>query len=131
MAYAARVAEATAQSAIISQFLTDSLVASGTATAPGAGTAIATLAAPPAGLYSVAVLVSVGTAAAAAENSNMQLKVGATAFGAVPIPGVAGATAGMTYILSLSGVDAITINAVGAGTAAVVYGATISATRIR
>ena len=114
----------------------DSTTASGSVTNPGAGAAICTLSAPAAGQYRIDVVTCYGVGAvAAAENLNMQLKVGATAFAAMPVSATATSAVGgspltCTYFLTLSGVDALTVNAVGASTATAIYTASIIATRI-
>lgn len=107
--------------------LSDSLNAGANVTAPGAGAAIATLAAPPKGVYEVRVAAKTGAGTVAADDGNVQLKAGATVLvGAVP-------TSGQEIVLdrvTLDGATALTLNAVGAATAAVVYTGRITATRV-
>lgn len=101
----------------------DSLMADGRVLAPGAGGAIATLAAPPAGIYEVEVNAVAGAGAVAADNGNIELRFGATIIGSVngPITGIR---------RTLDGATAISLNATGAATAGVEYSGSIVATRI-
>lgn len=111
----------------VSEGLADTLAAAGNVTAPGAGAAIATLAAPPAGAYEIRVSLERGGAASvAADIGNFAIKKGATTL-------VAAAQAGADIVLervTLDGASAVTVNAVGAATAGVVYSASIRATRV-
>jgi hypothetical protein len=105
----------------------DSLSIGGNVTAPAAGAAIATLAAPPAGVYEVRVAAAVGAGAVAADNGNVQLKKGAAVHTAnLPTTG----TEQVIDRVTLDGATAVTLNAVGVGTAAVVYTGRITATRV-
>jgi hypothetical protein len=105
----------------------DTLSIGGNAVAPGVGVAVATLAAPPAGVYEVRVSAQTGAGTLAADNGNMQLKKGAAAVVAA-LP-----TGGQEQIVdrvTLDGATALTVNAVAAATAGVPYTARISATRV-
>lgn len=91
----------------------------GTATAPVAGTAVATTGALTAGNYNVSVFVfTSGT-----DVENMQLQVGATVLG--PIPENIGVGVLTTFRVANPTGAAITVNAIGNGTTAIVYTATI------
>jgi hypothetical protein len=109
-----------------------SLSASGQAAAPAAGAAIATLAAPGAGVYTVTVDAAflAGVPTAAADALNWELKVGATVIGVLPpvpiVLGQQGAQAVFQNVAVPAGA-AVTVNAIGAGTAGVTYAASISA----
>lgn len=114
----------------------DSLLATGVAAAPGAGAAIVTLAAPPAGVYRVIVTSFCGGTIALLEATNLQLKKGATVIGTV-LPGMGGAVGtswnpGLIEFprVTLDGVSALTVNAIGAATVLSSYLAAISATRV-
>ena len=111
----------------ISVGVADSLQAAGEVTAPAAGAAIATLAAPPVGVYDVVLDVWL-SAAAAADASNMKLqRGGADLFSPLfvvnnPIE--------HRYRITLNGSQNLSVVAIAAGGAGVVYCAQITATRI-
>lgn len=116
------------------QFIADTVGVGGSAAAPGAGAAVATLTTPPAGTYRVQVFagLGVGAAGAAAENLNMQLQAGATVISKLAMAELQAASNFCgEFILTLDGATSLTVNAVGAATAATVYIAQITATRIR
>lgn len=105
----------------------DTLSIGGNSVAPGAGVAVATLAAPPAGVYEVRVSAQTGAGTVAADNGNMQLKKGAVVVVAA-LP-----TGGQEEIVdrvTLDGATALTVNAIGVSTAGVPYTARLSATRV-
>lgn len=106
------------------------LFASGTATAPGVGAAIATLAAPSAGKYRLEIDASVSNNAVA-DVGNMKLQRGGVDV-VSPIPhGVNGQPARFVVDeIELDGSQNLTVNAIGAGTAAIEYNATIEALKI-
>lgn len=107
--------------------LADSLHAAGEATAPAAGAAICTLAAPPAGVYDVAVAAWV-SAAAAADASNIELR---RAGSALYTPLVVAVThAFRRFRITLDGSQNLSVNAIAIGTAGVVYAAEINAVRV-
>lgn len=111
----------------------DSLSAYGTATAPAANAAIATLAAPPAGYYKISVEVDLDAGVpAAAERDNMELRAGAAVLKRIIINPVTSGAIGFISELyrNLDGATALTVNANGAATASVVYRASITAVRI-
>jgi hypothetical protein len=126
-----------ASPAVTSPITASSLVNSGKATAPTAGTNIVTLAAPAAGLYNIEVWLSAsGTATtAAADSNNMNLLAGATTV-ATFLPfncSTAGnVTNGGPFMIqrSLDGSTNLTVNAVGNATAGTVYAAMIVATKV-
>lgn len=107
--------------------LAESLSAAGEATAPAAAAAIATLAAPPAGTYDVQVGTWI-SAAAAADATNLELRRAGVALFS-PILVVSGA-ARRVYRLTLDGAQNLSVNAIGAGGAGVIYVAEIIATRV-
>ena len=111
----------------VSQGLADSLHAGGEVTAPAAGAAIATLAAPPAGVYEVQVAVWI-SAAAAADATNVELRRGGSAL-YTPLV-VATQFSFRKYRVTLTGSQNLTVNAIAVGTAGVIYSAEIVATRI-
>lgn len=103
----------------------------GSATTPGAGTAIATTGTLPSGLYEVVVTTSLeGTIAAATDENNFQLQVGATVLGGLSSEGVVGVPFEnpMIPVTVPAAGAAITVNAIGAGTSGAVYKAQITAT---
>lgn len=101
---------------------------SGSVVAPGAGATIATTAALAAGTYDVAWEVGLQGAAAAADANNFQLFAGATLLETSVNPGAAGEYAQLTARVTIPAATAISVKALGAGTAAVTYSATITAT---
>lgn len=107
-------------------YIADSLSIGGNVTAPGAVATIATLGVIPAGTYEIRVRVSVGVGAVAADNGNMQLFVN----GVVEVAELP--TNGDEIVLprkSINGVNSVLIRTIGAGTAAVVYTAALTATQ--
>lgn len=102
--------------------------------APGAGVAIATLAGNlfvNAGAYDVQVILQYDGAVAAAELNNMQFQKGATVISALLIPAVAGVVqVARVFRVAPDGATAVSVNAVGIGTAGVGYTAQLLATRI-
>jgi hypothetical protein len=108
----------------------DELVASGVVTAPGAGGAIATLAAPAAGKYRVTVTAGV-SGNAVADLNNMRLRRQGVDVVAVLAHGSSGAQASTTIDeLDLNGAQNLTVEAIGAGTASIEYNAQIEALKI-
>lgn len=108
-----------------------------TAATPTAGTNVATLAAPAAGLYEVQVWVAVtGTATtAAADSNNMNVKAGATTVAALLAYNCS--TAGnltnpgpFVFQLVMDGATNLTVNVIGNATTGTVYSANIIATRV-
>jgi hypothetical protein len=113
--------------------MADEVFASGSVVAPGAGAAIATLAAAslPAGKYKVEVVASV-SGNAVADLGNMRLRRGGVDV-ASPMPHGASGQPGAPFVvdeLALDGTQNLTVEAIGAGTAAIEYNATIQALRI-
>jgi hypothetical protein len=112
---------------LVSEIVTQSLSASGTAAAPGAGTAVATLT-PPAGTYKVSLIYQLsGTAETAVKN--LRLSGTGTTFSA-DFPTIG--TAVVTQIIdavTMDGVGSLRATAVAAATAGSVYTATIIASR--
>lgn len=101
----------------------------GTATAPAAGAAVATLAAPPAGFYEITVLARYGGTADVIDN--MELKVGATSILVLPVLPVAnGSVVPIKVLVKLDGASAVTVNAIALGGAGSVFVAHIIATKL-
>lgn len=110
----------------------------GTAAAPAADAAVATIASGslPAGTYDFDVVVAVtGTVAAATDTDNMNFREGATVVGRLPII-ITSTTPSTIYFgpyrfrRTLDGSTAVTVNAVANSTASSVYRANIIATRV-
>lgn len=111
-------------------------VNTGKATAPTAGTAVATIAAGalPAGEWDINVKGTVsGNAAGDTGNMGLYKGTGTGSPIAAPTPhGVSGAFADETYhSVSLDGSTALTVQAIGNGTASIVYEAVIEATKVQ
>ena len=104
--------------------------ASGVATAPSAGAAVATMAAQPAGKYRIEVSCGV-SGNAVADLANFRLRRGGVDLIAI-LPQGANGTAEQTILdeVDLDGTQNLTVEAIGAGTAAIEYTATIQALRI-
>jgi hypothetical protein len=110
----------------------DGLGATARVVAPGAGAAIVTVAAPPAGTYDVQVDTYYdGAPVQAAEGNNVELREGAVVrtvllarAGALSFNGF------RVFRLVLDGATAVSVNATGAGTAAVGYNAQLILTRV-
>lgn len=103
--------------------------ANGSAVAPAANAAIATLAAPASGRYNVVVQFIYGPTADGP--ANVQLKAGATVVAVLPNPATNLALfTSPTYSVVLDGVTALTVNAIAAGGAGSQYFASIVAERI-
>lgn len=102
----------------------DALLAGGKVTAPGVGGAICTLAAPPAGKYLIGFRLDLS----ATDAGNGELRAGATPL----MPGLGGFGSAWCWIVrTLDGATALSINATAIGTGGVIYGASISATRLQ
>jgi len=103
---------------------------SGTQTAPGAGTAIATLAVFDF-YYRVEVVVGFGATAESTAINNMQLKAGSNVVATVPVNNVANSQS-QTYVFFVNpgGSVNLTVNAISAASASSVYKATVTATRL-
>lgn len=109
--------------------LNESKQARGAVTAPGAGAAIATIVAPPAGLYRITVIGRYGGTSDTTDN--MELKKGATSLLVLPVLAVNNGTAiPVTVDVRLDGATAITVNAIAAGAALTNYLAYIVATKV-
>lgn len=96
--------------------------------APGAGVAVATLSNVPAGVYNVTWTVQLLGAAAAADQDNFVLKVGATSIAVSLNAGAAGQYPQTPLQVSLASLQNVTVNAVGAGTAGVTYAVQLALT---
>ncbi len=103
----------------------------GAVTAPGAGVAIVTIAAPAAGKYKVCAecLFSAG-APAAAEDGNFAIRKAAIVQKRLAVARALNVVATGEVVVEVDGAQAISVNSVGAGTAAVVYSASITASKI-
>lgn len=112
-----------------------SVAAYGTATAPAANAAIATIASGslPAGYYKIHAEIDIDAGVpAVAERDNMELRAGASVLKRIIINPVASGAIGIVreFYRTLDGATALTINANGAATASVVYRASLTATRV-
>src|SRR6476620_6889385 len=112
-----------------------SVGAGGSVAAPTAGTAIATIASGslPAGLYDLDITIGMSGTLAAADVSNMELRVGATTVlskMAYTSTATSNPVAKFFFQCAPDGTQAITINATGAATASSLYSATIVATQV-
>lgn len=107
--------------------IADSLAAGADSVAPGAGATVVSIAAPPKGIYEILAAAAVGAGAVAADNGNVKLLYnGATQINGVPTVGIQQRIPRVT----LDGTNAVTLAAIGAATAAVVYTGEIILTRI-
>lgn len=95
---------------------------------PGAGAAIATLTNVPAGVYNVTWTVQLIGAAAAADQDNFVLKVGATSIAVSLNAGAAGQYPQTPLQISLAALANVTVNAVAAGTVGVTYAVQLALT---
>lgn len=102
------------------------------ATAPTAGQALVT-SLPPSGkgLYQIDVVAYLsGAAPAAADNANIEFRFGGTVLSRIPlVPAANVPTVWRTFFTS-DGTTNFSVNATGAGTAAVVYNAFLTATKV-
>lgn len=112
-----------------------SVGAGGNVSAPTAGAAIATITSGnlPAGLYELNITIGMSGTLAAADVSNMELRVG----GVVVLPkltytsiATSNPVAKFSFQCAPDGTQAISINATGAATASSVYSANIVATQV-
>jgi hypothetical protein len=114
-------------------FLGDSVIGAGVATAPGAGATIASIASGslPAGKYRIAVFAHV-SGNAVGDLNNLKLQRGGVDLAGIMPQGANGQSGPALELprVNLDGTQALTVVAIGAGTAAIEYGATIVATRI-
>lgn len=111
----------------------DSVTAYGTSAAPSAGTAVATIASGslPAGYYEITADVRIDGTPGTGDRDNFEVRRAAGALSRVLIADVADAAPGFTRIYAtLSGSQALSVNATGAATAGTVYSANIVATRL-
>jgi hypothetical protein len=112
----------------VSAYPANTLVATGSVTAPGATGVIASIAAPPEGVYDVAVHIALtGTAETAL--TNLRLRENATSVAVLPsIPAIA-----MRVVLPQvevnSGGGNLDVVAIAAATAGAIYNVTLIATR--
>jgi hypothetical protein len=104
-----------------------------TVTAPAANAAIATIASGslPAGYYKITGEVAIDAGVpAAADRDNMELRAAAFVLKRIIVNPVVNAVGSFEFYRTMSGSEALTVNANGAATASVVYRASITATRI-
>lgn len=105
--------------------------ASGVATAPAAGQVVASLSNLPPGTYTLNWTVGLtGGTPAAGDSNNFDLVVGATNQEHSVNPGALGEWQQQPVTITLAATTNIAVEAVGAGTAAVVYSAELTATPI-
>jgi hypothetical protein len=112
--------------------IAQSMSASGTAAAPGAGTAFVSVANVPAGWYSIRVLFTItGAVETAAKNVRLSMTTGGTI---TDFPSGAGVNAVYSFTvdatLVANNLDTIKLTAIAAATASTVYTGTISLYRI-
>lgn len=102
------------------------LQANGTATAPTAGTTIATFAAAPtAGNWELVTAVVIGTAVAIVDANNVGVYVNGVQKAAVPVtPTVLVTSAQMPMVFALNVGDVVTLRAIASATATSVYNVT-------
>jgi len=110
---------------------TESLNNFGTATAPASGAALVTLTTPAAGMYKVRVECchAAGTPGAG-EDGNFVLRRAAVAIKRMATTRIAGQQYSCETNIRVDGTQNLSVNTNGAGTASVVYVASITATRI-
>lgn len=112
----------------------DSVGAAGRVVAPGAGVAIATIAAGslPAGTYEFQVMAQYDAGAPlAAELNNMEFREGAAVVSVLAVLAVLNVYSPVRrFVLTVNGATAVSVNATAAGTAAVGYNAQIVASRL-
>jgi hypothetical protein len=104
-----------------------SVQAGGNVVGPGVTTTIASVGILPAGDYELRVAASVGAGALAADDGNMQL-FGNAAIVVVALPSKGGEVVIPRW--TANGTNSLIVRTAGAGTAGVVYTATLIATRI-
>lgn len=100
--------------------------AAGQVVAPAAGATIASQVIPAAGTYTIKWTVGLQGAAAAADANNFQLFNGAGAVDVSINPGAAGEYQQADVVMNIAAGAAVSIKAIGAGTAGVTYSAQIS-----
>lgn len=98
----------------------------GAIVSPAAGATVASIANVPVGVYNINWSVQLIGAAAAADQDNFVLKVGATSVMVSLNAGAAGQYPQASLQVTLASVQTISVNAVGAGTVGVTYAAQIS-----
>lgn len=110
--------------------IADSIVASGAVTSPGAGAAIASIAAPGAGVYAVqATTWAADTAEVVANAFNLRLRHGAVSAGNLSSRSATPVTITRERLTVAAG-EAIDVIAIAAATVGATYNAVIAATRI-
>lgn len=108
--------------------ITDTVSAAGQATQPAAGAAVATLAAPGAGIYRVDVTGLQAGTVDTANLADLELRHGTTVVGKVPSAAV-GLPVTFSRVTVLAG-EALTVNATAQPAAAAIMVAALIATRI-
>lgn len=108
-----------------------SVSATASTTAPGAGAALATLTTPPRGIYRVRaeVVLAAGTPAAA-EDINVEIRRAAVQQKRMVLGRTVGGEHTAECVIEVDGAQNISLNAVAAATAGVVYLASLTATKI-
>jgi len=135
MAYAARTA-ALPRGYGFTPYLLDSVGSASVVTAPGGTVQVCNVpvASTPQGFYEVKVTAWYGgtlTAPGTNENMNMALRVGSSVISSLTVMGNSSTLMPATaYMLNLSGTDAVNVIACNAGTANVVYGASLICTPV-
>jgi hypothetical protein len=119
----------TTQTEPVIEGVADSVVAQGSSTAPTAGTAIATIAAPGAGIYRVVVQLRLsGTAETA--TANVELRHGATVVGKCGFTVLTDLQSIVFERVTVAAAEAITVNATANAVASSVYNARVIATQL-
>jgi hypothetical protein len=116
----------------VTQRVSESLSAAGVATAPGANGILtgATITTPPQGTYLVrANCFYVAGTPAAADDNNIQIREGSTLIARVAMPRAINVMGVAQAYVTVDGATSITLNAIGAATAGVVYSGVIIAER--
>lgn len=109
--------------------LADTASAAGSSTAPAAGAAIATIAAPGAGVYRVVVKLRMSATAETAA-TNAELRHGATVVGKVGITSDQTLQTVEYERVTVAAAEAITVNATANATAGAVYNVVVTAVRV-
>lgn len=107
----------------------DTLKASGSAAAPGAGTGIAIIGSvPPAGIYEITVTLQIS---GAAETAALNWRLVANGIGLFDLPSAGQQLYTVTFRrVTLDGVNAPRVNAIAAAAVGTVYAAALQATRV-
>jgi hypothetical protein len=114
---------------MLADFCANSLIATGTANAPGAGSSFVTLAAPRAGTYNIKIYYTI-TGAAEVAGLNVRLVYNTSASKDFPSGGLNAVLALELEQINLDGSSSVQLRAAAAATASTVYSGVIIATQI-